>query len=132
MYWLDEIKIRLKKKNQVLFAKNSEFLQDFVRLFQGHDHRALTLWALDFAAESIAALQEKYPREKRPEAALEATKGNGQPLCSNKFCRIPPGRKSLVFKTGKMCYTGRALCIYQYKTTDNGILFPFFSYAIHR
>ncbi len=75
MYWLDEIKIRLKKKNQVLFAKNSEFLQDFVRLFQGQDHRVLTLWAFDFAAESIAALQEKYPGEKRPEAALEAARG---------------------------------------------------------
>lgn len=72
MNWTDEVKIRLKKKNQVLFAKDSEYLQDLIALFQNQSHRTLALWAFDFAAESITVLEGKYPNEKRPQEALEA------------------------------------------------------------
>lgn len=73
MNWLDEVRIKLKRKNQVLFAKDSEYLQDLIVLFQNQDHRTITLWAFDFATESIAKLEEKYPGEKRPREALEAS-----------------------------------------------------------
>jgi len=72
MNWLDEAAARLKRKNQVLFAKDSEYLQDLTLLFQGQNHRVITLWAFDFAAESIAKLEEKYPREQRPREAFTA------------------------------------------------------------
>lgn len=74
MGWMDEAALRLKRKNQVLFAKNSEYLQDLNTLFQGMDHRVLVLWAFDFAAESIAALEKKYPEEQRPREALAAAR----------------------------------------------------------
>ena len=72
MNWIDEVKIKMKKKNQILFAKDSEYLQDLMILFQNQNHRVMVLWAFDFAAESVAELEEKYPEEKRPREALEA------------------------------------------------------------
>ena len=72
MEWLDEVQIRLKKRNQVLFAKDTEYLQDLSTLFRDQNHRTMVLWALDLAAESVAKLEEKYPGENRPREALEA------------------------------------------------------------
>lgn len=43
-------------------------------LFETQSHRVMALWAFDFASESIAKLEEKYPEEKRPREALEAVK----------------------------------------------------------
>ena len=74
MDWLDEARIKLKKKNQVLFAKNAEFLQDLTMLFRERNHRVMVLWALDFAAGSVAQLEEAYPDESRPREALEAAR----------------------------------------------------------
>ena len=72
MDWLDEARIKLKRKNQVLFAKYSVFLQDLSLLFRDQSHKAMVLWALDLAAEPVAKLEEKYPDETRPKEALEA------------------------------------------------------------
>lgn len=72
MDWIDEVSARWKRNNQVLFAKDSEYLQDLTRLFQGQDHRVMALWAFDFASASIAQLEAAYPEERRPREALEA------------------------------------------------------------
>lgn len=74
MNWIDEVSVKLKKKNQVLFSKNSEYMQDLIVLFETQTHRTMALWAFDFASQSIAKLQEKYPEEKRPQEALGAAK----------------------------------------------------------
>ena len=74
MNWIDEVRAKLKRNNQVLFAKNSEYLQDLILLFQGQNHKVMVLWAFDFAAETIAELAKKYPDEKRPQEALEASR----------------------------------------------------------
>ena len=66
MLWLDEVKIRIKNKNQILFTKDSEYLQDLIILFQKQNRKTMILWAHDLAAESIAQLAEKYPEEMRP------------------------------------------------------------------
>lgn len=72
MSWIDEVRAKLKKKNQVLFSRDTEFLQDLKQLFEEQNHRVLVLWSFDFAAESISDLREKYPNENRPQEALEA------------------------------------------------------------
>lgn len=72
MDWLDEARLRLKKKNQILFAKDAEFLQDLTALFREQEHRTVVLWALELAAESVAELEERYPDESRPRQALES------------------------------------------------------------
>ena len=74
MDWLDEVRIKLKKRNQVLFAKDMEYLQDLAMLFREQNHKTMVLWALDLAAESVAKLEEKYPDETRPREALEAAR----------------------------------------------------------
>ena len=74
MDWLDEVRIRLKKRNQVLFVKDMEYLQDLTMLFREQSHKTMVLWALDLAAESVAQLEGKYPDEPRPGEALEAAR----------------------------------------------------------
>lgn len=74
MNWIDEVKFKIKKNNQVLFSKDSQFLQDLILLFQEQSHRVMVLWAFDFAAESINKLKEKYPNENRPQEALNAVR----------------------------------------------------------
>ena len=74
MDWLDEARIKLKRKNQILFAKDAEFLQDLTMLFREQNHRVMVLWALDFAAGSVAQLEETYPNEPRPKEALDAAR----------------------------------------------------------
>lgn len=72
MDWMDEVSAKLKKKNQVLFAKDSAYLQDLMTLFQEQSHRVMALWAFDFALESIIRIEAKYPEESRPREALKA------------------------------------------------------------
>ena len=74
MNWLDVVQIKLKRKNQVLFAKDAEFLQDLAMLLGEQNHRTIVLWALDLATESVTKLEEKYPDETRPREALEAAR----------------------------------------------------------
>ena len=74
MSWIDSVKIKLKRKNQILFSKNSEFLQDLLELLQEQNHRVIALWAFDLASETIAKLAKKYPDEMRPKEALDAVK----------------------------------------------------------
>ena len=71
---LDEVEERLKNKRQILFTKDSKYLQDLTGLFQSQDHRVMILWAFDLAAESVAELERKYPDERRPREALEAAR----------------------------------------------------------
>ena len=59
MNWIDEVHTKLKRNNQILFAKDSEYLQDLMLLFQEQNHRVMVLWAFDFAAETIVILEEK-------------------------------------------------------------------------
>lgn len=72
MDWMEEAAGKLRRKNQVLFSKDSAFLQDLIMLFEGQDHRVMALWAFDLAEETIARLEEKYPGETRPREALLA------------------------------------------------------------
>lgn len=74
MDWLEEVKERYRRKNQILFGKDSEFLWDLRMLLEGQSHTVLTLWALDLAEETVGVLKERYPEETRPEQALLAAK----------------------------------------------------------
>lgn len=74
MSWIDEVRDRIKRKNQVLFARNSEFLQDLIYLIKEQNHRTMVLWAFEFADETVQKLIARYPGEKRFEEAVTATK----------------------------------------------------------
>lgn len=74
MEWQDELKQKMKRKNQILFSKNSVFLQDLRALLQEENRQVITLWALDFAKDVLLKLEEKYPEEERPRIAFELAK----------------------------------------------------------
>ena len=44
--WLAEVKAKAKRKNQILFFKDSLLLADLCQLFAQANRRALILWAL--------------------------------------------------------------------------------------
>ena len=45
MNWIDEVSVKLKKKNQILFSRNSEYMQDLIMLFETQSHQVMVLWA---------------------------------------------------------------------------------------
>lgn len=74
MRWIDEVQTRVKRKNQVLFAKDSPFLQDLIFMMSQQDHRAMALWAFEFAEDAAEMLRARYPDERRLFEAIEISK----------------------------------------------------------
>ncbi|NLI54585.1 MAG: hypothetical protein GX417_09730 [Clostridiales bacterium] len=66
-----DVEQKLKKKNTLLFSRDSECLQELRMLIEQQKHRTLVMWALDCAKDPLARFEEKYPYELRPRTALE-------------------------------------------------------------
>ncbi len=66
-----DVEQKLKKKNTLLFSRDSECLQELKLLIEQQKHRTLVMWALDCAKVPLSQFEEKYPYEKRPRVALE-------------------------------------------------------------
>jgi hypothetical protein len=66
-----DVEQKFKKKNTILFSRDSECLQELKRLIERQKHRTLVMWALDCAQVPLAEFEEKYPYELRPRTALE-------------------------------------------------------------
>ena len=73
MDWLEEVKARDRRKNQILFSPQMDFLRELQELAAEQNHRALVLWALDLAEETVEDLEKRYPEEGRPRIALAAS-----------------------------------------------------------
>ena len=74
MDWLIEVERRIKRKNLILFSKDSLFLADLSDLISRTDHRVLVLWALELGEEAAAVLLSRYPDEARPVTAVLASR----------------------------------------------------------
>lgn len=74
MNWVDEVQGRIKRKNQILFSKDSAFLQEIILLIEKQNHRTMVLWAFEFADEAVRKLLERYPDEARPGEAVAMSK----------------------------------------------------------
>ena len=72
--WLAEVKAKAKRKNQILFSKDSLLLTDLCQLIAQANRRALILWALELAEETARVLAERYPEDHRPREAIAATR----------------------------------------------------------
>ena len=66
-----DVEIKLKKRNKVLFPRDSKCLQDLIKLIQLQNHRTLVMWALDCAKVPLKQFEAKYPDERRPRICLE-------------------------------------------------------------
>lgn len=69
--WYADIEQKLKRKNKLLFSRDSRCLQELLRLIEMQKHRTLVMWALDCGKVPLEKIQSKYPAEARPAAALE-------------------------------------------------------------
>lgn len=65
-----DVEAKLKRKNQILFSRDSECLQPLIRLIELQTHRTLIMWALDAAKLTLKDFEKKYPDEKRPQICL--------------------------------------------------------------
>lgn len=74
MDWTEETAGRIKRRNQILFSKTSSCLSELNLLLPQQNHRALVLWALSLAEETVALLERRYPEDGRPRMALEAAR----------------------------------------------------------
>ncbi|MDL2258618.1 hypothetical protein LJC42_05645 [Eubacteriales bacterium OttesenSCG-928-K08] len=74
MDWLTEVQNRIKRKNHVLFAKDSDFLADIVALIAQQNHRTMVLWAFEFADETVRRLSARYPNETRLQTAVTTSR----------------------------------------------------------
>ena len=72
--WLAEVKAKAKRKNQILFSKDSLLLTDLHHLIGQANRRALILWALKLAEETVLQLTERYPEDLRPGEAIAASR----------------------------------------------------------
>jgi hypothetical protein len=66
-----DVEIKLKKRNKILFSRESQCLQDLIKLIQLQNHRTLVMWALDCAKVTLEQFEAKYPDELSPRICLE-------------------------------------------------------------
>ena len=72
--WLAEVSAKAKRRNQILFSKESLLLDNLRHLIDQSNRRALTLWALELAEETVLLLTERYPEDLRPREAIAASR----------------------------------------------------------
>jgi hypothetical protein len=65
-----DVELKIKKKNQLFFSRDSLCLQDLIGLIQIQHHRTLVMWALDCAEVTLTQFEDKYPDETRPGTCL--------------------------------------------------------------
>lgn len=70
--WLAGVKAKAKRKNQMLFSKDSLLLDELCQLVAQANRRVLVLWALELAEETARVLAEKYPEDVHSKEAVEA------------------------------------------------------------
>ena len=73
--WLAEVSAKAKRHNQILFSKESLLLDNLRHLIDQSNRRALTLWALELAEETVLLLTERYPEDLRPGEAIAGLTG---------------------------------------------------------
>lgn len=89
--WLDEVKAKAKRKNRILFSKDSILLHELMLQIEARNRRTLTLWALDLAEEAANRFAQTHPDELRPFNAVAAARAwaAGQ-------IRMPAARRAIL------------------------------------
>ncbi|HIS49735.1 MAG TPA: hypothetical protein IAA80_04435 [Candidatus Gallacutalibacter pullistercoris] len=69
--WLEIVLEKHKRKNRVLFTRESPCLQNLLEILRRQPRLAVVQWALDCAEETAARLCQRVPDDPRPQEALE-------------------------------------------------------------
>lgn len=91
MDWLEEVQEKCKRKNQVLFTRDTPLFQGLRILMEGQSRQVLVLWALDLAEEGVLELEARLPGEERPRQALEAAR-----LWAEGKIKMPLARRAIL------------------------------------
>ena len=86
-----DVEKRLKKKNKMLFSRDSKCLQELLRLIELQKHRTLVMWALECAQIPLEQIEKTYLDEHRPRRALE--------LCeawAKGEIKMPPAKQAIL------------------------------------
>lgn len=67
----EDVEAKRKRKNKLLFTRDSNCLQELKEQIQRQNHRTLVVWALDCAKSPLQKFEAKYPHERRPRTCLE-------------------------------------------------------------
>lgn len=68
---LQDVAIKLKKRNKILFSKDSECLKELVSLIGKQKRRTLVLWAFECGRVPLEIFEDEYPDELRPRRAFD-------------------------------------------------------------
>lgn len=74
MDWKEILEYRIKAKRQILFSKDDDVMMSLISLIDRTPRKAIILWALELAEETVKLLEIKYPLENRPRTALTLTR----------------------------------------------------------
>ncbi len=66
-----DVEIKIMKRNKIMFSRDSQCLQELIKLIQIQNHRTLVMWALDCAKLPLEQFEVKYLDEHRPRTCLE-------------------------------------------------------------
>ena len=72
--WLAEVKAKAKRRNQILSDVNNPLLAELRELVASANRKALILWVLELAEETVCELESRYPGDHRPREAVEAAR----------------------------------------------------------
>lgn len=89
--WITSVAKKHKRKNQILFSKESDCLQELILLIENESHRTLVAWAFLCVNRPLEILKEHYPKEERPDKAVELCK-----LWAEGKVKMPIAKKALL------------------------------------
>ena len=71
---LEDVKHKIRRKNQILFSRESACLQELLHLIRQQKHRTLAMWALTCAEEPVKILRKHYPDHNYMDRSLHLMK----------------------------------------------------------
>lgn len=86
-----DVENKLKRRNKILFSRDSQCLQELIKQIELQKHRTLVMWALDCAKLPLERFEAKYPVEGRPRTCLE--------LCeawARGKIKMPPAKRAIL------------------------------------
>lgn len=88
---LQDVSLKWKRRNQILFSRESPCLQELLAQICLQTHRTLVIWAFACVEKPLRRLQERYPQETRPERAVALCREWAQGKC-----KMPQAKQALL------------------------------------
>ena len=73
MGWKETLENRIKARRQILFSRDDDGIMSLILLIDELPRKAVVLWALGLAEETVKLLETRYPLDERPRIALTMT-----------------------------------------------------------